>query len=435
MLTRLSIRDIASFGMEKLGDPLYRNAFFLMLNSALGGGFGFAFWLLVVQFYPSTAVGVSVSLLALAGLIGALSSLGFGQALIRFLPSAKEDTNDRINTSITLALVTAVGVGLIFLASIEVWSPSLAFVKDNLAYGLMFVAFAAAFALTPILESSFLAARRASYVLHRSLIYNGLRLAILVAVVSSLGAFGIFFSVGAALLLAFLVGLIFLLPRLYKGFRAAPSLRLDGVRDMITYSSGNHAANLLSALPRGLLPIMVLAGLSASSSAYFYIAWMIASFLFVIPGASAVSAFIEGSQPGNHLRATTVRSLRFGLILVAPGVVFLLLGGHLVLGLFGVEYSAQGTELLRILALSSFFVAINSIFFTYLRVHKKIGELILLSAALGIGTLVASYFLLGGFGLLGLGIAFLSVQGAISAYVLLRNLGTSMEIAKALVRI
>ncbi|MCJ2520263.1 MAG: hypothetical protein LN412_04855 [Candidatus Thermoplasmatota archaeon] len=425
---------LVSSGMEKLRDPLYRNAFFLVVTSAFGGVFGFTFWLIVARYYTSDAVGLSASLVALAGFLGYLSTLGLGIGLIRFLPSTSVGKNHRINASLTLTGLASTGVALAFIAGVDLWSPIVTVVGNSWSYAIMFLAFTVGFALMALVDSSFLAARKASYVLHRSLIYNGLRLPIPILVATSLGALGIFFSFGVALLLALLVSLLFLMPRLYPGFVAMPSLQLSGIRDMISYSIGNHAANLLGRVPSGILPLLVLHQLSASSSAHFYIAWIMASFLFVVPRASAQSLFIEGSHPETHLAGDAVRSLRFSLLLLVPGVLFLLFAGPFLLGLFGEEYSTEGLALLRILVLSAFFVAINSTFFSILRVNKRVGELTLLSSVVGVGTVAASYLLLDGFGMMGPGIAFLSIQAAISGYVLLRNLGASKRVAKGLMR-
>lgn len=422
-------------GLRRLRDPLYLNSSFLMLTSALSASFGFVFWLIVARFYPSEALGVSASLLSLAVFLGSLSSLGLGSGLIRFLPSATSGRNHRINTSLSLAVAMALGVGLIFLGGVHIWSPAIAFVRSNATFALMFLAFTVGFAVTPLVDSLFMAARRASYVLYRTVLYNSLRVPLLILVATSLGTFGIFFSFGAALLIALLVSFVVLLPRLYSGFRVAPSLRLGGVREMLPYSLGNHVAGISYALPGGILPLLVLIGLSASGAAHFYIAWIMASLLFIVPRASALSLFVEGSHPRTYFARDIVRSLRFAAILLIPGILILFFGGPFLLSLFGAEYSSEGLGLLRILVVSAFFVAINSTFLSYLKVTKRIGELILISSSLGVGTIVVSFFLIDRFGLLAPGVAFLAVQAVISAYVLLRNLPTSVKVARELMRV
>lgn len=434
MSQRTSVLKLMNSGWRKLRDPLYRNALFLILTSAFGGLFGFTFWLIAARYYTPDSVGLSASILSLTGLLGSISSLGLGIGLIRFLPSSSEDKNQRINTSLTIAAVTALGIGLVFLVGLDLWSPAIALVRNSPAYSVMFLAFVIGFALTSLVDSSFLAARKASYVLHRSLLFNSLRLPILIIVVASFGALGIFFSFGVAMLGSLLVSLFLLMRRLYPGYLTVPSLRLAGIRDMVGYSMTNHIANLLYALPTGILPLLVLTELSVSSSAHFYVAWLLANLLFVVPISSAQSLFIEGSHPGAYLTGDAIRSLRFSTLLVLPGILFLFFAGPLLLALFGEEYSTAGTGLLRILALSAFFVTINSTYFSLLRVNKRMRELTVLSLIVGVGTVIGAYFTLAPLGLVGPGIAFLSIQASITGYVLLKNIGASKEVAKGVMR-
>ncbi len=434
MFRTIANSRILASSLQRLGDPLYRNAFVLMLASAFGGLAGFAFWLIVARYHTSEALGASASFLALAGLIGSLSSLGLGTGLIRFIPSASTGVNQRINASLTLAGLTALSLGLLFLGGFSVWAPATPPGVDSWSYGLIFLAFTVGFALTPLVDNSFLAARKASYALYRSLIYNGLRLPLPILLATSLGVIGILFSFGVALLLALVIGGIFLLPRLYPGFVPRPSLQLRGMKEMVTYSTRNHTATLLYGLPAGVLPLLVLRELSASSAGHFYVPWIMAGMVFIVPMSTAASLFIEGSHPGTKFAPDAIRSFRFGLLLLIPGVLTLFFFGPFLLGLFGSEYSTEGLALLRILSLSAFFVAINVTFFAYLRVTKRVRELILLSATLGVGIVVTSYFLVGVYGLLGPGLAFLAFQAVVSGYVVVRHLQAAKEVARALIR-
>ncbi len=434
MLRRPKGSRIIAVGLERFRDPLYRNASLLMLIAVLGGGSGFAFWLIAARYYTPEEVGVAASLISLASLVGFFSSLGLGAGLIRFLPTSSTSRNRRINASVTLAGVTALGVGLLLLSGLALWAPAVGFVGSSLSYALLFLVFAIGLALAPLVDSSFLGARRASFVLYRSLVYNSVRLPLPLLLATLLGTIGILFSLGVALSLSLGLSLFFLLPRLYPGFSPAPSLRLKGLRDMVNYSLENHVANLLYALPAGLLPLLVLSAVSASSAAHFYMAWILAGFLFLIPASSAASLFVEGSQPGTHFATDAVRSLRFGILVLIPGVLTLFLAGPLLLGLFGVDYSREGVGLLRILAISAFFVAINTTFFSFLRVDKRVKELILLSATLGVGIVIASYLLIGVYGPLGPGLAFLALQAVVSGYVVVRHLPATKEVARALIR-
>lgn len=71
---------------KHLSDPLFKNAYFLMLSSITSAGSGFFFWLIVARFYPAEEVGLASAIISAMGLIGMLSLLGFDISLVRFLP-------------------------------------------------------------------------------------------------------------------------------------------------------------------------------------------------------------------------------------------------------------------------------------------------------------------------------------------------------------
>ena len=80
---------------KHLSDPLFKNAYFLMLSSVTSAGSGFFFWLITARFYPAEEVGLASAI----GLIGMLSLLGFDISLVRFCP--REDKAELINTCMT----------------------------------------------------------------------------------------------------------------------------------------------------------------------------------------------------------------------------------------------------------------------------------------------------------------------------------------------
>ena len=74
---------------------------------------------------------------------------------------------------------------------------------------------------------------------------------------------------------------------------------------------------------------------------------------------------------------------------------------------------------LQLLALSGFFVGINSIFGTLLRVRHRINELIIMNVIGAIVILGGSYLLINqGLGLIGIGWAYLLGQGVVSGVYL-----------------
>jgi len=69
---------------QHLTDPLFKNAYFLMLSSISSAGSGFFFWLIAARFYSTAEIGLASAIIAAMGLLGMLSLLGFDISLVRF---------------------------------------------------------------------------------------------------------------------------------------------------------------------------------------------------------------------------------------------------------------------------------------------------------------------------------------------------------------
>jgi O-antigen/teichoic acid export membrane protein len=102
-------------------------------------------------------------------LFALLGKLGFDAPLIRFLPKAEKPV-DMINSRLTLSGIVALVAVAIFLAGINIWSPALGFIRHDVVFSLAFVFFALCWALSVLLDSPFIAGRRAEFVLSKNTI-------------------------------------------------------------------------------------------------------------------------------------------------------------------------------------------------------------------------------------------------------------------------
>ena len=160
----------------------------------------------------------------------------------------------------------------------------------------------------------------------------------------------------------------------------------------------HHLLNLSILAPGLLLPLVITAVLSAEANAYFYIAYVIASFAFAGPPALTTAVYAAGSRDLDAL-PSRVR-LVFGLC-VAAGValnVFMVFGAAPLLSLFGPAYAANAVDLLRLFCLGIFAVTINSLFVPIARIERRFLEgalLMLVSMAIEFVFIIAGA-LLGG---------------------------------------
>jgi O-antigen/teichoic acid export membrane protein len=390
--------------------PLYANAFYLMMNSAVTALLGFFFWLIVARLYQPTYVGTGSAAISAATLLALLSILGFDYALIRFLPNSNKK-GETINSCLTVGCLASVVASLIFVAGLGIWSPALLFIRGNPIFFAAFVTFTVSCTISALLNGTFVAQRRAGFVLASSTISNLVKLTLPVLLVMFFYTFGIFASWGLGLVVALPIGIFFFLPRSQTDYRPFFAINRGVVNDMFHYSFINYVSLLLWTAPGLILPLLVINILGAEANAYFYIAWAMAGLLSAIPLATSLSLFAEGSYNEQQLQQNTTRSLKLISLLLLPAIVVIFLIGDKLLLLFGEAYSQNATTLLWVLAIASIPVSFNFIYLSVRRVQNKLTGVVGLTLFIAIATLLLSYLLLPKFGLLGVGIAWIASQG------------------------
>jgi len=378
---------------------------------------GFFFWMVVARFYTEAEVGFGSAIISAISLTAIISLVGLNTSLIRFLPHA-DKPQELINTCYTLSGLVSLIVSGIFVAGLGFWSPALAFVRQNAIFTAAFIVFALLWTLSSLVDSTFIARRRAALVLSKNTIYSVLKIPMPVLLVLFFHTFGIVASWGIAIAIALAASLFLFLPKVQNPYKPVPTLKLSLIKDMWQYSGGNYFANLLASSPAFILPLMVVNLLGAEQNAYFYIAWAIAGLLFAIPGAVSQSLFVEGSHLEDKLRESIIKSLKFTFLLLVPAVIMLILLGKWLLLLFGQSYSLNALKLLWMLSLSSLPLSINHLYSSILRVQSRIKELMTIWGFIALAVLLASYLIMPATGVMGIGNAWLGAHAVVAIYIL-----------------
>ena len=400
-----------------LTTPLYRNAVYLMVNAVIVSLLSFLFWVVAARFYTEAEVGYSSAIISAASLLATLSLLGFNFSLVRFLPQA-EKPRELINSCFTLSGLISLVIAGIFLASVDFWSPALAFIKGNATFSVTFIILTLLLVLSRLVGTTFVARRRAGFMLSQNTIHSLVKIPLPILFVLFFHSFGIVASWGIALGVALAISLFVFVPKVQDEYKPVPTLNLNPIKGMWQYSGGNYLAQLFTAAPSMVLPIMVVNLFGPGQNAYFYIAWMIATLLSAIPGGVSCSLFAEGSHFEDKLRENAIKSVKFTFLLLVPAVILLALVGKWLLLAFGQSYSANGLHLLWILIISCLPLGINHIYISILRVTGRIKELVIICGFIAIGVLATSYLVMPLVGIIGIGCAWLGVHSIVAIYVL-----------------
>lgn len=423
-----SPRSLAIFSITRLIEhirtPLYRNGYALVFSSVATSGLGVVYWMLAARSYTTEAIGLNSALMSAMIFLANLSQLNLMNALNRFIPSAGRATSRLIINAYLISSVVAVISSLVFIWGIDIWSPTLSFLKANPVYVLWFVLATVTWCIFVLQDSALTGLRQATWVPIENLFFAITKILLLIAFAAALPLYGIFASwtIPVLILLAPINLLIFryLVPRHIQthGDKAEPIV----LTQLTQYVAGDYFSSLVWMATTNLLPIMVLELAGATANAYFFLAYTIAYSLYLVSRNMGMSLIAEAAADQAKLNEYSYRTLIQTSRLLAPIVAVLVIGAPYLLQLFGKDYSIEATSLLRLLCLSALPNIVTALFISIARVQRRMMTLVIVLSLLSALTIGLSYTLLQIYGIVGVGWAWLLSQSVIAITLLATEL-------------
>ena len=402
---------------------LYRNAFFLVLNSVIMSGFGFLFWSLNTRFFDSNDVGLALTLISSMSLIGTISLLGFDDALIRFIGKS-DKKNVKISAVYSLCIISSLIFSVIFVIFIKSLAPGISLLTNNYFFMALFIIFTIIWTLFILTDGIFIAFRESKYTLIKNSIFSVLKL-LLPFVLFGLGFVAMYYSWTIAAIIALLITILLVPKKLFHKPRI--SVNFDVIKHMFLFSFSNYIMRILLSAPGLLLPLIITNSLSAEKTAYFYVAWMISDLISVIPNSISMSFFAEASYEEGDINNKIKKAIKISYIFIIPILIFVLLFSNFILGFFGESYASNSSSLLKILAIASIPAALNTLFITVNKVRKNIKKLIFVGVYFFVVFLSLVFILVKRYDILGVGIAWLITNIIFSLFVLIKTKGLNYE--------
>jgi len=407
-------------GRERLGslrlgrsrDPLVMNSFYLTATTVVTSLLGYVFWAVAARMYPSSAIGeagAGVSAMAFASLLGAL---GGSMAVLGELPGKPRprEWSATITAPLVFTSATSAVTALVTVAVLSQTGHSAFLYRDGW-WVAAFVVGVVATTASQVLESVWLAERRAVWFLGANTVFAVVKLAIVaLPVFAVFGATGIL-SAWSAVLAATTVGCVLVLVRLY-GYRprlTGISRQIWSMRETLT---GNYVISVGDQVTLYAVPVIVALKASPEAAGWFYVAWKIGGFYAVFASAVGTSTFAEGSHRPHQALSLARSGMKMILPLIALGAAVTIFAGRLVLHVFGSEYAAHSYTLLVLLSLGAFPDAVVTIYRGVLRVHKRYRTAAAICWAVSISRLALTVLALAWWGIAGAGWAWLATQTA-----------------------
>ena len=338
-----------------------------LVTSLLGVGF----WLVAAQQFNQAAVGVAAAAVSAMVLLGFIGTLGLGTLLMGELPRRDGEHRSLLNAALLISALVGSLLGLGFALVAPLVSANLSALGASWLAALSFALGASLTSLTFVLDQSLIGMLRGGLQLGRNIVFASVKLLALIVIAALLvdaGAPWIYTAWGFGIAVSLIVLVRFYTRR--GGDPLRPNFALLG--NMRASAASHATVNLALETADLAMPVIVLTLLSAAANASFYIAWLIAGFLVVIPLSLSSVAYALGSGDATRIAERFRFTLGLSLALGAIANLLLVPGASPLLGLFGDEYARQATGALHLLALGVFPLAFKTHYVAIRRVQRRL---------------------------------------------------------------
>ncbi len=351
------------------------NAGSIVGTTAVTGVLGFAYWWLAARLFPPAAVGLASAEVSAMMLLGTFSVVGLGTLLIGELPRQAGKAVPLISAALLLVGGIGIGSGIIFALVAPLLSANFQGLRVNIAGILLFAVGVGLTAATIVLDRSFIGLLRGGLQFGRNALFAAAKLVLLLlAGLWLLRAGEMIYATWAAgnvfslLLLAALVALK--RARWRRAFK--PDWRL--LRRQGLPALQHHLLDMIVQAPTTAMPVLVTILLSATTNAWFYIAWMISGLVFIASFALTTVLYAVNSERPSELTHKIRVTLGLALLTCILSNVLLQCASGQILDLFGRIYAEQATWSLRILALAAFPMIIKHHYIAVSRISRRMAR-------------------------------------------------------------
>ncbi len=422
------VHNLSSVSFNRLVDhlrnPLYRNGYALVLNSAFTSGLGLLYWIFAARYYSPETLGLNSAVLSTIMFLASIAQFNMVNTLNRFVPSAGPTTGRLILFAYGIGLVLSIIVGVIFVFGIDVWAPALSFIKRDAVFSLWFVCSVAFWCIFAMQDSVLIGLRKSVWVLIENTLFAVSKLLLLVVFASFIADYGVWASWAAPIYVA-VIAINFVLffrwiPRHIEATRdkAVPLVR----KQIAAYIGGDYIGQIFWIAAIDLLPLLVTERVSPTANAYFYLSWTISYSLYLVSRNMGMSLTTEAALDQKKLNLYGYQTLIQTTRMLVPLVIVMFIGAPYVLQLLGQDYAEEATTLLRLLTVASLPAVVTSLFISIARVQRRVASIILVQATLCIMVLGLSFVLLDIYGIVGVGLAWLGTQTLVASLLLMTYL-------------
>lgn len=396
---------------------LLRSAYSLLANTAVTSILGMGFWVAAARLYPTVDVGRDTVLISVMIELSTICQLNMGNGIARFLPDLGRQSARALGAVYGLTGLVALIVGTVFVLVAPHLSHQLNYLGSETTLALGFVLTLVLWGAFTLQDAALTAVRQTPWIPVENGLFGVLKLAALPLLLAISAIHGIFlaWALPMALLLIPVNLLVFrrVIPGHIYGRTRESSISRIGPRRVARFLAQDYLASIFTQATLTVLPLLVIATLGATQSAYFAMPFTIVLAFDTFAYSACSSLVVEATLEHESLRTLTVVFSRRVLTLLMPTAALLALAAPLVMLPFGRLYAEHGAGALRLLLCGSVFRAVTALFSAVSRAQGRGVRLGLVELALLVLVLGSAFPLAHSYGIEGVAAAWLMANAII----------------------
>ena len=345
-----SSRLSALTGIWHKHSDLLHNAASLAATTGVTSLLGFAFWTFAARYFSQEAVGYGSAAISAMTLLGTIGMFGLGTVLIGELPQ-RRSRGGLVASALIVSSVGSLILGVGFVIAAPHFSNRFVEISGTPGRMLLFAVGVALTGATLVFDEATIGLLRGGLQLSRNLTFSIVKMAVLPA-----AALVLHDMFGVGIILAWVVGTAAsIIPTAIQlrigGTNIMPRPDWGVMRGLGRTTMAHNWLNLAIGVPQTLIPVLVTVVVSPAANAAFYVAWMLSSFLFVVPTHLSTVLYAVASADPKVIAKKLRFVLRLSVYIGVPAMVILWFAAGPALSIFGKQYAAEATVPFRLLIL------------------------------------------------------------------------------------
>ena len=398
------------------GDRFVRSALALVSSNATGAVLGVTFWAVAARLYPPHLVGYGVGEITAMTYVGSIALLNLGTVFPRFLYSSGAKAGMVLRAGYGSSITVAVIASVVFLTV----TGHHQFMEPGIGPALLFLAAVVLWVIFTIEDAALIGFRATVWVPIENTSFSIGKIVLLPVFVVVAPRVGVFYSwilpvIGCVAVINFYIFRRVLPAHIrHSGGRGVlPPRRVIG-----TVVLGEYVGGLAFISMTALPALIILSRLGPTQAAYFQTPWLAGTSFDMLLFSFATSLIVESSVRPTTASTTVRKAVRLAAWFLIPGLAILVIGAPYFLSILGHNYAVHGTPLLRLVAVTLPFMAVNVLYVTYARLARRVRRVVTIQVSIATIVLTLTTLLIAPLGITGVGVSFLIGHAIVSAVVL-----------------